>query len=129
MGDAKIPERDRVEELRRRYCQGMRIRLNKTMDDPYHPVPAGTMGSVENVDDMGTIHMRWDNGQSLGLIEGVDEFEVCCDVEKGENVMSADENGKKKSIDEQIEDAEKLRDQKEEEKKEEKQKSGFGFEI
>ena len=46
------------------------------MDDPYHPVPAGTIGIVDHVDDAGTIHMIWENGSSLGLIEGEDKFEV-----------------------------------------------------
>lgn len=46
------------------------------MDDPYHPVPAGTIGIVDHVDDAGTIHMKWENGSSLGLIEGQDKFEV-----------------------------------------------------
>ena len=46
------------------------------MDDPYHPVPAGTIGIVDHIDDAGTIHMKWENGSSLGLIEGQDQFEV-----------------------------------------------------
>ena len=37
------------------------------MNDNMHPVPSGTRGTVEFVDDLGTIHCRWDNGQGLGL--------------------------------------------------------------
>lgn len=44
------------------------------MEDPYHPVPAGTEGNVEFVDDAGQIHMKWDNGRTLALIPGIDEF-------------------------------------------------------
>jgi hypothetical protein len=44
------------------------------MNDPHHPVESGTRGTVEHVDDMGTIHMRWDNGRGLGLVPGEDEF-------------------------------------------------------
>jgi hypothetical protein len=29
---------------------------------------------VDHVDDMGTIHMRWDCGRSLGLVPGEDSF-------------------------------------------------------
>ena len=46
------------------------------MSDPYHPVPSGTLGTVNHVDDAGTIHMKWDNGQSLGLIDEEDDFTV-----------------------------------------------------
>lgn len=46
------------------------------MDDTYRPVPEGTLGTVEHVDDAGTIHMSWDNGQGLGLVDGEDDFTV-----------------------------------------------------
>lgn len=36
----------------------------------------GTVGVVDFVDDIGTIHIKWENGSSLGLIKGVDEFEI-----------------------------------------------------
>lgn len=45
------------------------------MEDEQAPEP-GTLGSVLYVDGIGTIHMRWDNGSGLGLIEGLDQFEV-----------------------------------------------------
>lgn len=44
------------------------------MDDPYTPVPPGTRGTVAAVDDVGTIHMKWDNGRTLGVVPGVDQF-------------------------------------------------------
>lgn len=55
------------------YEPGQRIRLLH-MEDPYHPVPDGTEGNVEFVDDAGQIHMKWDNGRTLALIPGIDEF-------------------------------------------------------
>ena len=42
-------------------------------DDP-RPVAPGTRGSVRFVDDMGSIHMHWDNGRTLALIPGEDSF-------------------------------------------------------
>ena len=45
------------------------------MNDPHHPVESGTRGTVEHVDDMGTIHMRWDNGRGLGIVPGEDEID------------------------------------------------------
>ena len=37
------------------------------MDDPYTKIPEGTKGTVLVVDDTGTIHVKWDNGSSLGI--------------------------------------------------------------
>lgn len=61
--------------LKEKYPKGTKIK-SISMDDPYHPVPTGTIGIVDYVDDAGTIHMQWENGSSLGLIEGQDQFEV-----------------------------------------------------
>ena len=33
-------------------------------------------GEVDFVDDIGTIHMRWDNGRALGIVPGEDSFTV-----------------------------------------------------
>ena len=54
--------------------EGMRVRLIK-MDDVQAP-PIGTIGTVTGVDDIGTIHVHWDTGSSLGLIPDEDEWEV-----------------------------------------------------
>jgi hypothetical protein len=54
------------------YPQGTRIELIH-MEDA-QAVPPGTKGTVEFVDDMGQIHMKWDNGRTLALIPGEDSF-------------------------------------------------------
>ena len=68
-----FPDDIELELLRKEYPTGTRIRMIH-MDD-IHSVPSDTLGTVEHVDDAGTIHMHWDNGSSLGLIVGEDEFE------------------------------------------------------
>ena len=40
------------------------VELEK-MDDTQTP-PIGTKGLVKSVDDMGTVHIAWQNGSSLG---------------------------------------------------------------
>lgn len=67
--------RRQVERIKERYPIGTRIELLSTMDD-VQGVEKGTKGTVVGVDDMGTIHMRWDNGRGLGLIPGEDNFKV-----------------------------------------------------
>ena len=68
-------ERKMVDFIKEQYPPGTRIRLN-SMDDPYAPILPGTEGEVDFVDDIGTIHMKWDNGRSLALIPGEDSFTV-----------------------------------------------------
>ena len=81
---------DKIKEIKQKYPKGTRIMLN-SMDDPHHPVPSGTLGTVETVDDIGTIHMKWDNGRSLGLIVGEDSFYVIESVQNQEKIREADE--------------------------------------
>ena len=57
------------------YKAGTRIECI-SMDDPYCPIAPGTKGTVVAVDDMGTIHMEWDNGRTLGLVPGEDQFKI-----------------------------------------------------
>ena len=56
--------------------EGRRIRLIRTTDE-FTDLQPGTEGTVTFVDSMGTIHVRWDNGSTLGLIEDAgDRYEV-----------------------------------------------------
>lgn len=66
--------KDTLSSLRKQYPAGTRIGLLK-MDDPQAP-PVGTKGTVEGVDDIGNIMMRWDNGSGLNLVPGVDEYKI-----------------------------------------------------
>ena len=61
-----------VNAIKEKYVEGMRIELIHMYD--VQAVPSGTKGTVEFVDDMGTIHMHWDNGRTLALIPGEDSF-------------------------------------------------------
>ena len=65
---------ERIKMYKEMYPAGTRIELI-SMEDPYAPIEAGTQGTVVCVDDMGTIHMKWDNGRSLGLIPWEDSFQ------------------------------------------------------
>ncbi|WP_279139367.1 DUF4314 domain-containing protein [Faecalicoccus pleomorphus] len=73
-----------VERLRELYPPGTKIQCIK-MDDPYHAVALGSIGTVDYVDDAGTIHISWENGSSLELIPGEDHFKI---IEKSEHNKS-----------------------------------------
>ena len=64
-----------VQRIKEQYPQGTRIRLIG-MDDPYAPILPGTEGTVNVVDDIGTLHCTFDNGRTLGVIPGEDSFSV-----------------------------------------------------
>lgn len=65
--------RGRVEFYKEHYPRGTRVQLDQMGDDP-RPVPAGTKGTVVTVDDIGTLHVEFDNGRSLGSCPEVDSF-------------------------------------------------------
>ncbi len=62
-----------AQQYKEAYPPGTRLML-LSMSDPCRPIESGTRGTVRVVDDMGTIHMNWDNGRSLGIVPGEDEF-------------------------------------------------------
>ena len=67
----KTISKETLAMLREKYPTGTRVELVH-MDDPYTSLTAGDKGTVKHVDDMGTIHISWDCGSSLGVVYGVD---------------------------------------------------------
>lgn len=67
-------DRKTVERIKAQYPKGTRLRVMH-MTDKY-PVPDGSLATVDHVDDIGTIHCKFDNGRYLGVIQGVDSFHV-----------------------------------------------------
>lgn len=64
--------RETVAELRECFPKGSRVRLVR-MNDPYcYNLKVGSLGTVVGVDDVGTIHVAWDCGSSLGVVYGED---------------------------------------------------------
>lgn len=45
-------------------------------DDPSTELVSGDRGKVAFIDDMGTIHINWNNGSTVGLIPGEDSYKV-----------------------------------------------------
>lgn len=44
--------------------------------DPYTRLKRGEEGTVSFIDDLGTVHVDWDCGSSLGMIPREDRFVV-----------------------------------------------------
>ena len=61
-----------LKQLKSYYPPGTRVMLIR-MNDPYTKLQPGTKGTVTGVDDIGTIHVNWDSGSSLGVAFGEDE--------------------------------------------------------
>lgn len=59
--------RKRAEILKEQYPVGTRIML-KQMDNVQAP-PFGTLGTVQGVDEIGSILVQWDNGSTLSVAE------------------------------------------------------------
>ena len=60
-----------LKQLRENYTPGTRVMLIR-MSDPYTNLRQGDRGTVTLVDDIGTIHVNWDCGSSLGVVFGED---------------------------------------------------------
>ncbi len=67
-----------LKRLKSYYTPGTRVMLLK-MDDPYTKLQPGAKGTVTGADDMGTIHVSWDSGSSLGVAFGED---LCKKIEE-----------------------------------------------
>lgn len=49
----------------RGYKVGDRIKLIHMKDS--QAVPSGTCGTIDYIDDIGQLHMKWDNGRTLAV--------------------------------------------------------------
>ena len=66
----RVISKEALQALRERFPKGTRVELVQ-MDDPQAP-PIGTKGTVIGVDDIGTIHVKWDSGSGLVVAYGED---------------------------------------------------------
>ena len=60
------------------------------MENDPRPIPSGTKGTVQFVDDCGTVHCAFNNGRSLEVIPGEDSFYVIQQEER-EQIEDLDE--------------------------------------
>ena len=81
-------QKRKAEYLKKVYPPGTRIVLNSMGNDP-RPIESGT---VEVVDDIGTVHCEFDSGRNLGLIDGEDDFRALTAQELAEEESAQGED-------------------------------------
>ena len=95
----------KVELLRQRYPEGTRICLDHMED--LCPVERGACVWVQFVDDAGTLHCKFDDGRTLGVIPGVDQFHKI-KQEQTQISEQTEENAMSEEITENIEESEEM---------------------
>ena len=85
--------RETIQMLKERYKPGTQIRLVHMEGE--RNMPCGLTGKVELVDDIGQIHVFWENGRHLALNVELDSFSVI------KSISSEAENDVKETEEEQ----------------------------
>ncbi len=70
----QFPNKIKLVMLREKYPAGTMVQLI-SMDDVQAP-SVGTIGEVQFVDDIGNVHVKWQNGSSLAVIPDVDSVAI-----------------------------------------------------
>lgn len=78
MVDKYMTKKNNINEMAKYDFKDRRVILKK-MVDKYTDLKAGDMGTIRFTDDIGQIHVNWDNGSTLALIPGVDDYEILDD--------------------------------------------------
>ena len=67
--------RAQIDYLKKLHPPGCRVKLHH-LNDPHSKIESGTFGTVTMVDDVGTVHVKWESGQTLGLVMGEDNWSI-----------------------------------------------------
>lgn len=85
--------KEKLEMLRKSYPAGTKVCLDGMEGESR--MKSGLKGEVRYVDDIGQIHVGWENGSSLALVPGVDRFHAIRDPEKKSAGKSKNMGGNK----------------------------------
>ena len=77
----ELHHRDYVNGGRVQYPPGTRVEVVSLCNEEEHLKP-GTKGTVVGVDDQPALLVHWDNGSSLSLLIGQDQFRVIPEQEE-----------------------------------------------
>lgn len=68
------PNREEARKVREQFPTGCRVELVKMGPDPFSKLQPGDRGTVNLVDDIGTVFVSWDCGSGLGMVYGEDQI-------------------------------------------------------
>ena len=63
-----------IEHIKKLYKKGMKVRLISMKGEPQ--MTPGLEGTIELIDDIGQLHIKWQNGSGLALNLECDKFEI-----------------------------------------------------
>ena len=89
--------REEVKKLKEIYPKGTQIRLLRMNGE--EQMPYGLQGTVRLVDDIGQIHISWENGSSLPVNTEEDEFEIVIQQEMESGEQSEEQDGGMRGMD------------------------------
>ena len=81
-----FPDQVVVQRIRETYPVGCRVELIGMGPDPYSKLERGNQGTVNHVDDTGTVFVSWDCGSGLGMVHDVDHI-LRIDGKVGESIF------------------------------------------
>jgi hypothetical protein len=68
-----FPDKAIVDARKAQYLPGCRVELVE-MDDAYTTLEPGDRGTVDFVDDTGSVFVKWDSGSRLAAVYGADRI-------------------------------------------------------
>jgi hypothetical protein len=79
---------------------GMRIRMGEMDGGELNPVDEDLEGTIHHIDDIGTLHVKWDDGRYVGVIPNVDTYQLLPaeDEQIGFDVFESNDSGAIKKI-------------------------------
>lgn len=72
----RMTTNEQVKLFKSKFKEGARIKLIRAGFDETLPIPNGMTGTIRKVDNIGTVHVDWDNGVTLGLLPLCDEYKI-----------------------------------------------------
>ncbi len=68
-----FPDKATVDARKAHYISGCRVELVE-MNDAYTKLKPGDRGTVDFVDDIGSVFVKWDSGSRLAAVYGADRI-------------------------------------------------------
>lgn len=61
-------DKSRISKIKEEYPSGTKVRCIN-MENETNPIPRGMIGKVTEVDDIGSVHILWENGLEVAMLD------------------------------------------------------------